>query len=139
MYSSCEKRALVHQCVEVNANVTVTPILDHGNPTVLCIKSEVYPGHCCKEEITSCDCSSESCTFHVSQVLCVEIPISFGVEVDVDKGHIKCEKPDFGPCKCRCKKDDPEEAYRFSCHDNSIEEEVGSLSRNNYFRGEDTD
>lgn len=140
MYSSCEKRALVHQCVEINANVTVTPILDHGDPTVSCIKSEVCSGHSCKEkESVNCDSCSESCTFHVSQVLCVEIPICFGVEVDVEKGHIRCGRPDFGPCACKCKNDDKEIAYRFNCTDDCVGEEPENLSIDSYFDIEYTD
>lgn len=139
MYSSCEKRALVHQCLEINANVTVTPILDHGNPTVLCIKSEVFSGHSGKEECGNCDICNESCTFHVSQVLCVEIPICFGVEVDVEKGNIRCGRPDFGPCTCSCKEDDVEKAYRFKCVDSYAVEEPENFSRDSCFDIEYTD
>lgn len=35
-------------------------------------------------------------------MICVEIPIAIGVDVDVDSGIVRCGTPDFGPCKSLC-------------------------------------
>lgn len=101
MNSSCEK--LVQQYVKVNADVTVTPLFEHGEPTVTCVKSEVTP--CSPHESKECEssCCEEVCQFRVSQVLCIEIPLCFGVDVDVEKGSISCGKPEVGQGNCKCK------------------------------------
>lgn len=114
-YFNCEKNALVHQFLEVDARITVTPLIDHGKPTISCIKSDIRAS--CNSEEEKCRNQqqiSEKCTFYVIQKICVEIPICFGVEVDVDKGRIRCGEPEFGPCTCRCEGDTSGEVYSFS-------------------------
>lgn len=108
-YSDCEKEALVHQLVRVDARVTVKPILNHGEPSVSCVSSEVRSGGGCDDgrydRVEGC---SDRCTFYVTQIMCVEIPIRFGVEVDIDNNRIRCGTPEFGPCNCKFE-DNPQE------------------------------
>ena len=101
--NDCCTETLIHQMVKVQAQVTVTPLVKHGKPKVYCIETyfkspdncNVYKGDCRRTR-----CKSENCdgTFNVTQVFCIEIPISFDVDVDVDKGILCCDDPEFGPC-----------------------------------------
>ncbi len=97
-HSNCE--ALVHQLLEVEAHVTITPLIKHGKPIISCVESDIQP--CCdseKEKEEKSETAARKCTFTVTQLICVEIPIAFDVEVDVDQGIATCCTPDFGPCK----------------------------------------
>jgi hypothetical protein len=97
-HSRCD--TIVHQLLELEAKVTLTPHIKNGKPKIFCIDSEIQP--CCeseKEDGEKLELAAKKCCFTVSQVICVEIPISFDVDVDVDKGIVNCCKPDFGPCE----------------------------------------
>lgn len=99
----CEKNTIVHQLVEVEAEITIKPIVKHGKPKVSCYEADVHSSNSsncgkCKRKEKSCG----KCTYSVSQIICVEIPVNFDVEVDVDKGITKCGKPHIGPCDDEC-------------------------------------
>lgn len=83
-----DNNKIVQQLLEVEAQVTVTPHINHGKPKIFCVKSDILP--CCDSE-----------NFTVTQVIYVEIPITFDVDVDVDKGIVHCCEPDFGPCELK--------------------------------------
>jgi hypothetical protein len=92
----------VHQLLELEAQVTVTPHIKNDRPKIFCLESEILPS--CeseKKDGEKLELAAKKCCFTVSQVICVEIPISFDVDVDVDKGIVHCCKPDFGPCELR--------------------------------------
>jgi hypothetical protein len=106
---------IVHQFLEVEADITVKPIIKHGRPMVSCIESDFKPS--CKYERGRTNypgnreqenCGGK-CTFTVTQVICVEIPISFEVDVDVDEGIVHCGRPEFGPC--------PNPSKKWPCND----------------------
>jgi len=94
--NSCGEE-IVHQFLEVEAQVTITPLVRHGRPKVTCLGSELKKDDC--NWGTSCrSCRKDECTYTLRQVLCVEIPITLGVDVDVDEGITHCGRPEFGPC-----------------------------------------
>ncbi|HNS79656.1 MAG TPA: hypothetical protein PKM17_13495 [Syntrophorhabdus sp.] len=97
---NCEE-TIVHQMVKVQAQVSVEPYIKCGRSKVYCIDSHIRPDCECDEikEPERCD---KKCTFTLTQVICVEIPIAIGVDVDVDPGIVRCGTPDFGPCKSLC-------------------------------------
>lgn len=106
----CEKDILVHQLVKAQADVNIEPHVRHGMPKIYFIDTDIVP-HCECEDCHKPVCETEKkppmpgdkCCFTVTQVLCVEIPIIFDVDVDVDEGKIRCCKPDLGPCKPPCR------------------------------------
>lgn len=91
---NCCKDTIIHQLLNVQAQVTVTPDIDAGKPKVFCVDSKIKPNcHYDKKK------KSDKCTFTISQALCVEIPFSIDIDVDVDEGIICCGNPELGPCK----------------------------------------
>lgn len=154
-HTACE--AVVHQLLEVEAQITVTPLIKHGEPKVFCLETEIKPGclkgdcpdqhpvpveslcHLAKTYFDGHEKENESaqessrekrktgwqmkkesekprgkCTFTVAQTICVEIPIAFDVDVDVDKGVVCCHEPDIGPCTAHdgVRADKPGKKYR---------------------------
>lgn len=102
-HTKCDKENLVHQLLKVQAEVTITPLVTHGPPKVCCIDSEIKPDFDC-DKWTELKEANGKCSFTLTQIFCVEIPIELDVDVAIDKGIIGCGKPDFGPCKTPCKK-----------------------------------
>lgn len=105
-YTNYNKETIVHQLLKVQAQVTVTPTIKEGKPIIYCVKSDIKPGIDCDErknayyqkwkEPARVD---NKCTFTLTQLLCVQIPISMDVGVDVDQGIVHCDTPQLGPCK----------------------------------------
>lgn len=95
-----DNEAVVHQLVKVQAQVVITPLVKHGTPTVYCIAADLnqdcicdrYRGDCCNIR------RNGECSFTLTQVLCIEIPIAFDVDVDVNGKIACCGKADLGPC-----------------------------------------
>lgn len=95
-----DNEAIVHQLVKVQAQVVITPLVKHGTPTVYCIAADLnqdcncdrYRGDCCNIR------RNGECSFTLTQVLCIEIPIAFDVDVDVNGKIACCGKADLGPC-----------------------------------------
>lgn len=109
-FDYCDKENIIHQLIKVQAQVKVTPLVKHGVPKIHCIKSciklhsDCPDDECdCPDYDWDCDCTEESdhdCNFTLTQIICVEVPISFDVDVDVKKGILCCGKPDIKPdCK----------------------------------------
>lgn len=106
--NSCDKENTIHQLLKVQAHVKVKPLVKHGIPKVYCIDSCIKPhlghGHDSSNGFEGCDydhnngCTRESdhnCNFTLTQLICVEIPISFGADVDIKKGITCCGNPDI--------------------------------------------
>jgi hypothetical protein len=109
-FSKCDKKSIVSQLIRTQAQVTLKPIAKHGKPKVFCIDSAVGPNfdwdeqqQPCKPTIEDSDRKNSKCTFTITQLLCVEVPIEIDMDVDVDAGIIRCGKPNIGPCKPRRK------------------------------------
>jgi hypothetical protein len=104
-YPDCSKETVVSQLVKAQAQVTIKPIVKHGQAKVYCLESDIRPGHEIKKvnywtrPQDRCEKPSNKCTFVLTQLLCVEIPIDFDVDVDVNKGITRCGTPKIGPCE----------------------------------------
>lgn len=116
---SCPKETVVNQLIRTQARVTIRPIVKHGRPRIHCLGSDVKPSYDWDKnpklrftpddwEIDSeslhlspaeCDRPENKCSFILTQLLCVEIPIEFDADVDVNGGIVHCSEPNIGPCK----------------------------------------
>lgn len=125
-YKKCNKENIISQLVKVQAQVTVTPLVAYGKPKVCCIHSSLtpnsgYPCECCdhnsyeyNSNCNSMDCnfvewdaeynetcelgsSGSKCNFTLTQVICIEIPISIDADVNVKEGIACCDKHDVKP------------------------------------------
>lgn len=74
--------------------VTVTPFAIPGMATVTCCKRPVV------KVGATCPTGTSSCTFTVTQELCIEIPISFGADVKTGKATVQCGDVTETPCDC---------------------------------------
>lgn len=88
----CTPEVSTQVCVE--ADVTVTPSVVAGTPTVNCVGNP---------QTVSCQgrgftpSTTDSCVFTVSQVLCVSIPITFDAEATAVLGLVACGEVFNGP------------------------------------------
>jgi len=121
-HAECDKEKIIRQLLKVQAQVTVTPLVKHGMPKVYCINSSLKRNfdccvrECCDYDCCHCDCcdccdccdwdpvydtawesgrTKHKCNFTLTQLICVEIPISIDADVDVDEGIVCCGRPDF--------------------------------------------
>lgn len=118
-FDICDKENIIHQLIKVQAQVKVTPLVKHGVPKIHCIDSCIKPHSDCHDydcdchdydcSDYDCDCadgSDHDCNFTLTQIICVEVPISFDVDVDVKKGILCCGEPYIKPdCKYDCEDD----------------------------------
>lgn len=75
--------------------VTVTPFATPGEITVTCCSRPVVrPGSMCSK-------GEKSCTFTVTQQLCIEVPISFGADVKTGEATVQCGEVTETPCDCK--------------------------------------
>lgn len=95
------KENIIRELLKVQAQITVTPLVRHGEPKVFCIDSCIKPNKRCPDHGYGCDtfwesgCSRNRCNFTLTQVICVEIPISFDAEVDIKEGIVCCGRPEI--------------------------------------------
>src|SRR4051794_8921609 len=84
----------VSELVCVEADVTVTPTVEAGTPTVNCVGNPSTIS-CVNRGFTPS--ATGSCTFTISQVLCVNIPITFDADVVATPGQVACGPVSMGP------------------------------------------
>lgn len=120
-YNKCDKENTIEQLIKVQAQITVTPLVEHGNPKVYCIDSCIKPiSDCCNQQCCNCnyyDCncydycdrnpnqnttcesgkSKTKCNYTLTQIICVEIPISIDADVDIKEGIVCCDRPNAKP------------------------------------------
>ncbi len=73
-----------HQSVEVCVPVTVTVTAEAGEPEVFCCgEAASFPGECPGD-------ATPSCTFHVTQRLCVAVPLTFDVDAEAGDTKVRC-------------------------------------------------
>lgn len=83
--------AVGYQKVGICAPVTVTPFARKGiAKTKCCGEPVVVSGACCPGK------RNGTCTFTVSQVICVEVPVDFGATVSIGDAYVDC----FGASAC---------------------------------------
>lgn len=89
---SCD--SVFFQKENVCVPVTVTPFATPGEATVRCCNRPVVrPGAMCPN-------GERTCTFTVSQQLCIEVPISFGADVKTGPATVQCGEVTETPCDC---------------------------------------
>ena len=84
--------ATVHETVCVQANVTIRPRVDVDPEEIqtFCVDGPV---------IGACEGTlARFCTFTVSQMICVEVPLTFAADVTAEPAGIVCGTPLTGPC-----------------------------------------
>jgi hypothetical protein len=84
--------AVVYRLVNVSVPVTVTPTARTGHPSVKCFgRPNVCVGipFCCNDKPTSC-------SFVISQQVCVGIPVAIGATVCNDDPFVNCCGPGAG-------------------------------------------
>ncbi|MDD3169169.1 MAG: hypothetical protein PHC91_06880 [Eubacteriales bacterium] len=131
-FNSCDEELILRQLIKVQAQVEVTPLVRHGSPKIYCLNSSVKPnsyyndcendeyecesewecdawdcGHCTWNHDCGSACGSDNhCNFTLTQMICIEIPISFDADVDIKKGILCCDTPYSKPdLRTECKKD----------------------------------
>jgi len=90
----CTPTVSTEVCIE--ADVTVTPSVTAGDPVVNCI-GDPFIGTC--EDLGFTPSTNGTCTFTVSQVLCVNIPLTFQAEAVAVEGDVACG-PVFNTPNC---------------------------------------
>lgn len=83
--------AEVHETVCVQAEVTITPAVDVGSITTTCVGGPV---------IGACPGTpAQSCTFVVSQNICVDVELDFSADATAVPHGIVCGTPSIGACQ----------------------------------------
>ena len=77
---TCEKT--VHQKAKVALPISIEPFVVAGR-----IKAR-----CCGNPKVSIDCK-DNCNFVITQEICIDIPLKFGVLTDIKDEIIDCEEP----------------------------------------------
>jgi hypothetical protein len=77
---TCEKN--VHQKAKVSLPISVEPFVVAGK-----IKAR-----CCGNPKVLIDCR-DNCSYVITQEICIDIPLKFGVLTEIKDEHIECEPP----------------------------------------------
>ena len=90
--SSCE--SVFYQRETVCVPVTVTPFAEPGTATATCCGDPVI------STTAQCPGTRTSCTFTITQNLCIEIPISFGATIETGTAVVHCGTVTETACDC---------------------------------------
>jgi hypothetical protein len=95
--STCEVWA--YQKANVCVNVTVTPWAECGTPIVYCHGDPIL------NEVpnSTCPTNTEACTFTITQVVHIQIPVKFGAKACTSDEKFACLKPTLTKT---CREDD---------------------------------
>lgn len=85
---------IVSSQVCVEADVTITPTVTAGTPTVNCIGN---PTTATCQSMGFTPSVDGTCSFTFAQVLCINVPITFDADVDAQRGDVACGMPFTGP------------------------------------------
>ncbi|MGI6434012.1 MAG: hypothetical protein ACOX0F_01400 [Syntrophomonadaceae bacterium] len=91
--SSEECIAVASQLINVCVPVTVTPYAHIDSVSTIC----------CGDPVIGDDCVGDpggTCTFTVSQLICVEVPVHFGADAAPGDTYVQCDTATSGPCEC---------------------------------------
>ena len=89
---SCE--STFYQKETVCVPVTVSPFAHPGTArTICCDDPVIHTG-------PQCPGSKTSCTFTVTQSLCIQIPIAFGAVIETGEASVQCGEASETPCDC---------------------------------------
>ena len=84
--------AIVHETVCIQADVSITPAVTVGEILSFCVGGPVI-GAC-----PGTPSPTDSCTFTVSQNICVQVPLTFSAAATAEPTGIICGTPAVGPC-----------------------------------------
>lgn len=107
---SCE--SVFYQTETVCVPVSVTPFATPGIAKATCSGKPVISNKPCKG-------SKTSCTFSISQKLCIQIPVSFGAVIETDAAMVQCGEVSEESCECHDHK--PKEEEYCECEDMDAE------------------
>ncbi|MDP4152776.1 MAG: hypothetical protein Q8865_04940 [Bacillota bacterium] len=82
--------ATVHETVCVQADVTIVPNVVVGEVSSTCVNGPII-GQCSGELV-------DSCTFSVSQQICVQVPLTFSATATATPKGLVCGVPATGNC-----------------------------------------
>lgn len=85
-----ECQSVVHETVCVQGTVTITPSLVSGTSTSFCVGNPMIGS--CPGDL------QESCSFTVSQNICVQIPLTFSATASAVENGVVCGEPEIGAC-----------------------------------------
>lgn len=89
---ACE--SIFYQKEAVCVPVTVTPFANPGKAKATCCGEAVVTQN------GNCIGNKTSCSFIVTQTLCIEIPISFGAVIETGTAVVQCGDITTDPCDC---------------------------------------
>lgn len=82
---------IINETVCVQADITITPSVVVGTIEYFCVGGPKI-GSCTGTPV-------EKCNFSVSQNICVQVPLTFSVDVDARPAGAACGTPSVGRCK----------------------------------------
>ncbi|MDF2943194.1 MAG: hypothetical protein K0S01_2052 [Herbinix sp.] len=77
---TCERT--MHQKAKVSLPISIEPFVVSGK-----IKAR-----CCGDPKVSIDCK-DNCSYVITQEICIEIPLKFGVSTEINEEYVECEEP----------------------------------------------
>lgn len=89
-----ECEVVASQLINVCVPVTVTPFATTGPVSTICCGDPVINDDACIGE------PGRACTFTVSQLICVEVPVNFGADAAPGRTFVQCNPATDGPCEC---------------------------------------
>lgn len=100
--------AVGYQKVNVSVPVTVKPFAHTGEIRVKCCGHPVVHSACALPEASH---YNDTCSFTITQTICVEVPVEFGADTEIDETIIEClEASAYDICKdCRHREDSDEQ------------------------------
>jgi hypothetical protein len=110
-HAQCPKPVVVGQLIRTETRISVEPTINQCAPRLYCLESHVKPYRDCDERpnplsVPSAECTmppSRKCTFVLTQLLCVEVPIEYGINIGLEDEKIHCGRPSVKPCELNSK------------------------------------
>jgi hypothetical protein len=90
-FITCEK--VVHQKTKVSLPISVEPFVIPGKIKARCCgttKVTIDPFNECKD----------NCNYVITQEICIEIPLKFGVSTEIKESFVECETPSIEDTCC---------------------------------------
>jgi hypothetical protein len=90
-FKTCEK--IVHQKTKVSLPISVEPFVVPGKIRTRCCgttKVSIDPFNECKD----------NCNYVITQEICIEIPLKFGVLIEIKDSFAECEAPSIEDTCC---------------------------------------
>ena len=84
-------QTIVHETVCVQGTVTITPSVVSGESTSFCVGNPIIGS--CPGEL------QETCSFTVSQKICVQIPLTFSANASAVEDGLVCAEPNIQECQ----------------------------------------